>query len=862
MKRILLILLLSSLISLISANELLVQTLPNGMQVAVKENRINETVGFYCFVKTGSVNEGKFLGAGISHYLEHLVSSGSTEYRTEKEYQQMSQEMGALINAYTSNVITAYHIEVEKTYQDIALQMMSEQLTSCVLDSFEVAREKQVILKEIVMRSTPEQSKMYQRLNELVYPNSNSRFPVIGYTELFKTITREDLLEYYQERYAPNNMIFVAVGDFEAEEMMTKLEETFDGFKRRQLDPPYLPVQNPRAGSLEFVEEFDIEQPMVFISTILPAHSYTDVTALNTALSILFDKRRSPINYKLVEELQLVNYVYAYANGTANEPEGSIMIGFEPKETADIKTIIEIIDSELEKYSRKGFKKKQIENEINRFKANRLLSTPSVGRAANIIGWSLLRYGVPDYYEIQLNLMESLKSEHLQDVLIKHLLPRHRVVFAAVPIGSKEILTAEERDVIKTDPEKIELNKNLTLLYRQNTEKPLIQGVIYLPVSLDYETTETAGTFSAVLEMIFSGSKKYPSLEMTEWLEDHVVRLNPRINSRGTFIDFKCLTDDYPILEDMIIDALNNPSFDSNEINLVKENYEAGLKRSRSRAYTAHSDFMSKVLYDDSKYGLSYEEEIQNVIDLTRDEIIDLHNKFFKVQNAIITLTGDLSKQEAENNARKIFKNLPGGKIEAEQSFLPVPELNQEFVNKYKFEQVNVNLNMPAPNQLSEDFKAMTVINLICNGARGRIHNALRGENDLAYYGYSSYSYSENHGYFRLTSQTSIDRKDELIGVLKSEIEKLKSIPVSSEEIALAIEENQKIMNSYMDDNQLPYYLTNYEAAGLGYDYLKKSADYLRNVTSEDIQRVANEYFQNIMIIVSEPSEDVKLIVE
>ena len=59
-------------------SNVLFKTLPNGMDIAVKENHDNSSVGFYCFVKTGSVNEGRYLGAGISDYLEHVVSGGTT----------------------------------------------------------------------------------------------------------------------------------------------------------------------------------------------------------------------------------------------------------------------------------------------------------------------------------------------------------------------------------------------------------------------------------------------------------------------------------------------------------------------------------------------------------------------------------------------------------------------------------------------------------------------------------------------------------------------------------------------------------------------------------------------------------------
>jgi zinc protease len=838
-------------------------TLKNGMQIIVKENRLNESVGFYCFVKTGSNNEGRFLGAGISHYLEHIVSSGSTKYRTEEEYQKVSQEMGALVNAYTTNVITAYHIEVGKEYEDLALEVISEQLTSCLIDSFEVAREKQVILKEIVMRSTPPISRVYQKHSELVYPNSNSRYPVIGYTELFKDITRDELLEYYKERYAPNNMIFVAVGDFNAAEMLKKVETAFQDFKRRQFEPVYQPPQNPRAGTIEYIEEYDIEQPMVFMTTIFPAEHYVDEPALNTALEILFSKRKSPIKYKLVEELNLVNYIWASVDGTANSPEGTIDIVFEAKDPTKVKEIVEIIDNEIVKFSRSGFTQDQIDNLINRNKASRLLTTPSVGRDANVIGWSMLCYGVPDYYPIEMEILESLTPADLEKALQDYLVPKNRVIFYAVPNDTKNLLeTSESIIAIKTDVEKVTINKDLILLYKKNTEKPFIQGVIYLPISTDYETVENSGSLQFMMDLMFSGSKKFDPMDLTEWFEDHVVRLDIDTNSEGSYLEFKCLKEDYTMLEEILIDAFQNPIFAESEIKLAKDNTEARFKRSRSDAYSYHYDFLTSSLYDGSVFGLSREEKTNIIMSLTSKDLKKLHKTFFNAKEAIITFVGDLSQQEAKYYAETLFNAIPQKNIKVEQTHLKTPDIEAEFLNQYKFEQVNVNLNMIAPKQTDDDFKTMSVINLLCNGARGRIHIALRGKNDLAYYGYSLYSYTDFNGYFRLTSQTSIDKKDELLIVLKGEIDRFKNEPVSREEIALAIEENQKMMNAYLNDSRLPYYITRYEALGLGYDYLDKSTEFLQEVTPADIQRVAKKYFQKIAVIVSEPSEDVELIVE
>ncbi|MEA1972409.1 MAG: insulinase family protein, partial [Candidatus Cloacimonadota bacterium] len=141
------LLILGLIIAQLSANQIQLKTLENGMQIATKENNSNQSAAFYCFVKTGSLNEGKYLGAGISHYLEHVVSSGSTTKRSEAEYNKIGKEIGASTNAYTSTKATAYHLVVNAKYAEDALDMLSEQMQFCKFDSFEVAREKEVILK-------------------------------------------------------------------------------------------------------------------------------------------------------------------------------------------------------------------------------------------------------------------------------------------------------------------------------------------------------------------------------------------------------------------------------------------------------------------------------------------------------------------------------------------------------------------------------------------------------------------------------------------------------------------------------------------------------------------------------------------
>ncbi|HHI87664.1 MAG TPA: insulinase family protein, partial [Candidatus Cloacimonetes bacterium] len=545
--------------------------------------------------------------------------------------------------------------------------------------------------------------------------------------------------------------------------------------------------------------------------------------------------------------------------------EGMITIGFEAKDPSKVKEIVSIIDEEIEWYSIVGIEDKDIQNLITRYKANQLLSTPGVDRDCNSIGWNLMMFGVPDSDELFVNAFEQITAKDVMNSIEKYLVPKNRVIFYALPEGAKEML--EQKDELlaeKMQPQKVQISKNLTLIYKNNTEKPIISGVVYIPVSDDYETIETVGTISFMMDLMLKGSAKFNSLDLTEWREDHAIDLNISTNNYGTYLSFKCLNDDFPKLQEIIIDAFNNPTFSVHEIMLAKERANANYQRSLSNASSIHNEFRSEKLYSGQPAGLSNLKKLEIIQALDQQDLQNIHKNYFRASKAIVTFFGDLTLDEAEAHAKTFYKNIPRGEIAGVESHLVVPNIEGTFLQEYAFEPVNIDLNCIAPPRDKESIDHLTasVIIAILNGSRGRIHKAIRGQNDLAYYGYAQYSSGDDYGFFRLTSQTSIDKKDELVAVLQDQINKLKNEPVSTEEIQSSIDDYYKMIITSIDDNQLPYYMTHYEAIGLGYDYLENMKTYFDKVTPEDIQRVAKEYFAKVAVFISEPNDEVELMVQ
>lgn len=841
-------------LQLLLANNIAVRELPNGMRIVAKERNSVNTVALYCFVHTGSIHEDEFLGKGISHYLEHIVSGGSTSFRTEEEYNEIERRIGASTNAFTTYNMTAYHIMVEEAYADSALMILSEQMMHCVFDQREVDREKQVIIKEIIMRTTPPMSQVIQRASEVFNPNSNYRYPIIGYVDQFQTLSREDLIKYYDKRYRPNNFVFVAVGNFEADKMADNIEKAFSDFNKAPAVDVYLPEQPIAMGTYKIVDEFDIEQAYTMINRQIPIHLPKDYYALVVASDILFGKRSSPVSKLLEEDKQLVNFIYSYADFNPISKTGFLRTMFETKQTEDINQTLDLYFAQLEEYTRpKKINQKMIDSVIKRFEARRYLNNKSIDDEATEIGFSMFTTNTHNSEEL---LLQEIKKVTVQDVqrVIREYYLNNYVIFCAVPRGQKEILESfSDKNIIQTELTKSNLN-NALLLHKQNTELPVVRGIIFIPSSTDYETEVDSGTLDFMVNVLFSGSRKYPPAMLSEWLEENSITLNASANRLGIYIEFASLSNDFSLLTDVLSDLFTRPVFDQNEIDLLKNRIYANHMRSMSHPVTHHSEFRSSKIYLSDRERLTNRESFDIIANLNREDLLNAYKKYISAENITVSLIGDIDLNESRKFVNTIRSKIPVRKVNDVRKSMQMIVSDSLFINNYLFEQVNIDISMKAPSiENRSDFIVMQVISSLLNGSRGRIFNAVRGNNDLAYFAYASYMYGHDYGMFRLTSQTSTEKMNDLIEVLKNQVNLLKTELVEEKEILLAVDDNYKTLKNYLEDEYLAYYSLYFEVLGLGYDFFETSIEEYRKVSPEDIKRVANKYFDKMDVIVSKP---------
>jgi len=846
----------------LSASNLLVRTLPNGMSVVIKQNTQNPTVGISCFVKTGSMHEGKYLGSGISHFVEHVASGGTTSRRTESDYIEINKLIGASANAYTNTDRTAYHCVIGKEYFSEALGTISEYVQYCVFDSSEVTRERQVISKEIILGMAQPLSKLFMRYEEAFMPKSTGAYPVIGYPELFNKLTRQDLVDYYRTRYVPNNMVLVVVGDIDPAVAIQEVEVAFSGFPRGNLEPVYQPGQDFILGSREVIEEFDVLQPMVMVSQLIPNGDIRDVFLLNAGLELLLNKESSPIQKKLQQELKLVRYIYGYSMIDRVENSATLNIRFEAARTEDIPRILDILYKEFSPDRKKSFvTQKMLNNMIAKYESQRYLVSRAVEDECEAIGDAMLDYGVPDVEQMGMEIMYSMKPAEIDAVIRKYLNPRNKFTFYGLPIGeSAKLKASSSSSYARSELAKTDLGNGLSLIHKQNSEYPVVRGNVFIPVSNYYETAENYRIMSFMTNLLQKGSKKYSKDTWTDWLDDHSVTLHMYNDSDGINIMFTCLTRDLPQILKMIEDAVKNPLFSEAEIALLKSDWEGNAKRAQSFAQTPHADFRSASVYASPRECIGNMEEVEIYNRFTRQDVMQAFKKYLKAESMIVAIVGDQTAAQAAAVARSLFDMFEHSRID-DAIKPPVLRLaNASYTQKYAFEHAFVDFTMACPGTDDPDYIVMKAIDALLNYGDRRLHYATRVVRDLAYYA-SAYNVSApGYGMFRVSSQSSADKISELTQVLEQEIERLINEPISPQELTEAVDNYLMQHQNDITDEWLGYYAIDFEVQGLGYDLFLNGASILKQVSPADIQRVAARYMARRDVTISVPSADVQRI--
>jgi zinc protease len=243
--------------------------LDNGLKLIVKEDHRAPVMVSQVWYKVGSSYEHDGI-TGVSHVLEHMMFKG-TEKHPAGEFSRIISENGGSENAFTSRDYTAYFQTMEKSRLPVSFELEADRMRNLLIPEEEFLKEVQVVMEERRMRTEDNpQSLTYEHFNATAYVSSPYRIPVIGWMDDLENLKVDDLNQWYQKWYAPNNATVVVVGDVDPDEVYALAKKHFGPLKPSEINASKPRLEIPQRGSKHIKVEAPAKLPYLMLGYKVP----------------------------------------------------------------------------------------------------------------------------------------------------------------------------------------------------------------------------------------------------------------------------------------------------------------------------------------------------------------------------------------------------------------------------------------------------------------------------------------------------------------------------------------------------------------------------------------------------------------
>ncbi|WP_294188439.1 pitrilysin family protein [uncultured Clostridium sp.] len=270
--------------------------LDNGLEVVTikKDTKITSiNVG----IKVGSLYEN-IDEKGISHFIEHMLFKG-TKDRTYEELNDELEFLGGEYNAYTDYTSTVYTISCLEEELINAIEIIGDMIINPDFNSEELEKERGVILAEMRASKDDIEDLSFKRTNEVAFKNNPLRFDVAGLEKNVKAYKKDDLIDFYNKYYLPNNSLITIVSSLEHEEAFNEIKKVFSPWKAGEKKEVVISEENNIPKSVTTIKN-NIEQ-----NTIVYLYTFYDLSKdLELPLRILNHRLGESSNSLLFREVR------------------------------------------------------------------------------------------------------------------------------------------------------------------------------------------------------------------------------------------------------------------------------------------------------------------------------------------------------------------------------------------------------------------------------------------------------------------------------------------------------------------------------------------------------------------------------
>jgi zinc protease len=626
-------------------------TLDNGLIIIVREDHSAPVVSAQAWTMAGSVDEGKWLGAGLSHVLEHMLFKGTTT-RLGSRIDQEVQEAGGYMNAYTSFDRTVFHIDVPNTGARVALDILCDIMQNATLPADEMIKEKEVITREMDMNIDDPGRRASRRLFETAYTRSPYRFTIIGYPDIFQELKSEDIQAYYREKYAPNNVFYVVAGDVNPDEVVAQIREAYARTRAKPMPPAVLPEEPKQTGPREIIEEAPIELGYLHFAWHIPDLRHPDMPLLDVLAALLGNGRSSRLYQQVRERQGLVHSADAWTYS----PGASGLFGLSATVDPDkFPPACDALLAEVDKMTREPVSPVELSKAVKQFVAATLASRKTMQGQAQDLGGSWLAAGDLNFSERYLAAVKRATPAGLQRVAREYLTAENRTLYALLPAGTAPKPASDKEATLEHSTQKFELPNGLRLLVKEDRRLPFVEFRAAFKGGVLAETALNNGITQLTAKMLLKGTAKRSAEQIATEIESVGGSIDSYGGNNSFGVNAEVLSSDFEVGLGLMADVLLNPSFPAAALEREREVQLAGIRSLKDQPLQSAAKAMRRTLFGEIGYGLDAlgaEASVQNV------QVADLrsfHRQLARPNNCVLAIYGDVDPAAVRSAVQKAF---------------------------------------------------------------------------------------------------------------------------------------------------------------------------------------------------------------
>lgn len=864
--------------------------LDNGLEVILHQDKSDPIVSLAIQYGVGS-NREKTGRTGFAHLFEHMLFQESENVPQDQFFKKI-QDAGGTLNGGTWKDGTIYYEVVPKNAVEMVMWLESDRMGYLINTVTESAfyNQQEVVQNEKRQRVD---NNPYGHTNwvidKAIYPEGHPyNWQVIGELVDLQNATIDDVKEFYDTYYGPNNATLVLAGDFENDEAKALIEKYFGEIKGRKKVDKLKPQPVTISETKRYYHEDNFATAPQLNMVWPTIQQYTDdAYALDFLGQLLANGKKAPLYKVLVKDKELTARTRAF--NRSQEIAGAFRISITANDGKNLADVEEAIFEAFKKFEDEGI----TDRDVERIKAG--LETDFYNGISSVLGKSfqLSQYNVfagdPGFITQDIENIKAVTKEDILAVYEKYIKDKPYVITSFVPKGKLELaakdsklasvveeeikenvdqtVTESKEEIVKTpsvfdrsveplqgeapklnipDSWSTTLSNDMKVYGIEQNELPLVNFSLVIEGGHLLDSFDKVGVANLMTDIMMEGTVNKTPEELEEEIELLGASIRMFTGDESITIMGNTLVRNFEKTIDLIEEILLEPRWDEDELKRIKISTINGIKRAAANPNAVADKVYNKLLYGE-KHMFSHptsgtEESVEAI---TMNDLKEFYNNNFSPSVSNFHVVGNIDQEKTlaalkdlENKWAKKDVTIPDYEINAERDkaslyFVDIPNAKQSVINIGY-------LSIP---RTDPDYFAATVMNYKLGGSfSGNVNLILREEKGYTYGARTGFSGTKIPGTFTASSSVRTNATYESVKIFRDEIAKYKE-GISQEDLDFTknalIKSNARNFETH---NSLLRMLQNISVYNLPKDYIAGEEKIISEMTLDQHKALANKF--------------------